>query len=501
MLPKSLIEDITLALSQDNGEENLFFQLRHWAVQYNIPQNALNKLLKILIIFHKKLPLDCRTLLKINLSMPSRQLEKGNLCYMGLLQPLKQFISRCTPLQLLNNEIEISFNIDGLLLFKSSNIQLWPILGLIKNCPKENPFVIAMYCGDSKPSPIDIFLEDFVNELFQLLHEGFLFENKLYTVKVHSFICDVPARAYIKCIKSHGGYSFCDKCVETGEYVQNRIIYKSVSASRRTDLDFQLFIDEDHHTGISPLSKLPIGLVTSFPIDYMHAICLGVMRKLLNTWLCGNLKIRLPGRLINLISERLIYYRKFIPVEFNRKSRSLTELARWKATEFRMFLIYLGPLALKDILPIALYENFLLFHCSIFILCSEKYINKLSTQLANELLIMFIKYCENIYDSQFLIYNVHILCHLSNDVEKFGPLDNYSAFPFENYLSSLKDLVRSPHKPLEQIFRRLKEIDVSNQDNILHHEIDNILLLFLEYNSELFPLNNLYKYKMFKEIK
>ncbi|EFN66026.1 hypothetical protein EAG_00248, partial [Camponotus floridanus] len=120
-------------------------QLRHWAVQYKIPQTALNKLLKILIYFHKKLPLDSRTLLKTNLSMPSRQLEKGKLCYMGLLQPLKQFISRYTALQLLNNEIEISFNIDGLPLFKSSNIQLCPILGWIKNYPKENPFVIAMY--------------------------------------------------------------------------------------------------------------------------------------------------------------------------------------------------------------------------------------------------------------------------------------------------------------------------------------------------------------------
>ncbi|XP_011859165.1 PREDICTED: uncharacterized protein LOC105556682 [Vollenhovia emeryi] len=316
--------------------------------------------------------------------------------------------------------------------------QLWPILGLIKNYPNNNPFVIAMYCGDSKPAPLDIFLEDFVNELFELLHEGFLFENKLYTVKVHSFICDAPARAYIKRTKSYNGYSSCDKCTETGEYVQNRVIYKNVSAPRRTDLDFKLLIDEDHHTGVSPRSKLPIGLITNFPIDYMHAVCLGVMRKLLNSWMCGNLKIRLPSRLINLISERLIYYRKFIPVEFNRKSRTLIELARWKATEYGMFLIYLGPVVLKDILPIAFYENFLLFHCSIFLLCSEKHINKIGTQLANELLVMFIKHCENIYGPQFLIYNVHILCHLSTDVEKFGPLDNISAFPFENYLNVLK---------------------------------------------------------------
>lgn len=165
--------------SQNDIEENLSFQLRDWAVQYKISQAALNNLLKILIPLHSKLPLDSRTLLKTTLYMPTQQLEKGELCYMGISQTLKQFVSRCSLSQLgRNNIINISFNIDGLPLFKSSNIQLWPILGLIKNCPKEKPFVIAIYCGTSKPSPLDIFLKDFVNELCQLLQEGFLFEDK-----------------------------------------------------------------------------------------------------------------------------------------------------------------------------------------------------------------------------------------------------------------------------------------------------------------------------------
>ncbi|KAJ8952617.1 hypothetical protein NQ314_007500 [Rhamnusium bicolor] len=61
-----------------------------------------------------------------------------------------------------------------------------------------------------------------------------------------------------------------------------------------------------------------------------------------------------------------------IPLEFNRKPRSLDELQYWKATEYRTFLIYLGPLVLKDILDVAVYENFLAFHFSITILLSER---------------------------------------------------------------------------------------------------------------------------------
>lgn len=110
-------------LFKDSVEENLLFQLRHWAVQCKISQAALNDLLKILIPFHSKLPLDSRTLLKTNLSMPNRKLGRKEFYYIGLLEPLKQFVCRNIS-QLQNNEIYVSFNIDGFPLFKSSNTQL-----------------------------------------------------------------------------------------------------------------------------------------------------------------------------------------------------------------------------------------------------------------------------------------------------------------------------------------------------------------------------------------
>lgn len=126
-----------------------------------------------------------------------------------------------------------------------------------------------------------------------------------------------------------------------------------------------------------------------------------------------------------------------------------------------MFLLYVGPVVLKDVLPIALYENYMLFHCAITILCSIKHINKIGIDFAHELLVMFIKHSQDVYGLQFLIYNVHMLCHLCDDVRLYGVLDNYSAFPFENYLGSLKRLVKSPKKPLQQIVKRLKEIELS----------------------------------------
>ena len=52
---------------------------------------------------------------------------------------------------------------------------------------------------------------------------------------------------------------------------------------------------------------------------------------------------------------------------------------------------------------------------------------------------------------------MHSLIHLSKEADCHGPLDNISAFPYENFLGSLKKLIRKPQNPLEQVIRRLSE--------------------------------------------
>ena len=48
---------------------------------------------------------------------------------------------------------------------------------------------------------------------------------------------------------------------------------------------------------------------------------------------------------------------------------------------------------------------------------------------ANKLLVMFVDYASKLYEQEFLIYNAHCLMHLTDDVLRFGPLDNISCFP------------------------------------------------------------------------
>ncbi len=51
------------------------------------------------------------------------------------------------------------------------------------------------------------------------LAAGFAFKGKTLFIKITSVMCDAPARAYIKAIKSHTGYSGCDKCTSYGVHL------------------------------------------------------------------------------------------------------------------------------------------------------------------------------------------------------------------------------------------------------------------------------------------
>lgn len=175
----------------------------------------------------------------------------------------------------------------------------------------------------------------------------------------------------------------------------------------------------------------------------------------------------------------MINLKLHIPSEFNRKSRSLDKLANWKATEFRLFLLYTGPFILQNIIDVAIYENFLLLHFFVSILVSDIHIKHFGTPFVQNIINVFIEHCKNLYGLEFLVYNVHIVCHLCDDVNVFGSLDKFSTFSFESYLGYLKKLVKSPKNILQQIHRRLVEINspITNvtQTNIKKCKYEHVL--------------------------
>ena len=157
------------------------------------------------------------------------------------------------------------------------------------------------------------------------------------------------------------------------------------------------------------------------------------------------------------ISFRLESLTGTLPSEFAHQPKSLEELKRWKATEFGQFLLYTGPVVLKGVINDNIYVHFLAFSVAISIFLNKHKIkDPTNIAYAKDLLTFFVQKAPEFYGKKFLVYNVHNLIHLHQDVEYFGEtLDAYSCFPFENHLQVLKRYVRNSRNPISQIVKKI----------------------------------------------
>lgn len=64
--------------------------------------------------------------------------------------------------------------------------------------PNVHPMVVAVWCGTSKPTDLNLYLGRFVCELNHILAHPIQIDGHQITVKIRCFICDTPARAFIK---------------------------------------------------------------------------------------------------------------------------------------------------------------------------------------------------------------------------------------------------------------------------------------------------------------
>nr|XP_047122559.1 uncharacterized protein LOC124806037 [Hydra vulgaris] len=336
-------------------------------------------------------------------------------------------------------------------------MQIWPTLGLVEKfdgilqCNKKS-FVIALYCNNCKPKNITAFLSDFVLEVNELHKNGITLNSQHYSFRISAIICDTPARAFVKCTKGHNAYHGCDKCEQHGVY-NERVTSPETAATLRTDASFANMSDHKHHICVSPLAQTSIGLISQVPGGYMHLSCLGIKLKFVYLLIKGPLKTRLGPRAVLDLSEKLLHLKKCICSEFAGKPRAFSDFERWKATEFQQLLLYTGMVCFRDTLPDVLYNNFMLFCIGMTILLSHSLCHKY-VDYAHSLLVLYVEHSSSLFGPEVVTYNMHGLVHLAQDAKQYGPLDNISAFPFENYLSNLKKLVRKPHLPIATSFKK-----------------------------------------------
>ena len=389
--------------------------------------------------------------------------------------------------------ISFMWNTDGIPIFKSTAISLWPVMFTINELPinmrfkKQYVLLGGLWFG-KKPEG-NIIMQPFQQSL-KNLYDGFdviLPDNSPARARAMLLCgtCDLPAKSSFLGMISHSGAWGCSVCKQKGESVATTIPTrkrKKPSNQGRQQMPenetrkgsvwvyrFQEDMELRNHSEMESYGKeafkeakrgLPFKLINVFgvkqpsvltslfrdvcrgmAVDQMHCLWLGMMKKFLHLWFdkkYSSEKFSLIGK-VHLVEELFL---NICPPNFVKRGvRSLIEnLARLKASELKNFALYFSLPILHKIMPDIYYDHYHEFISCISILCSSS-ITPEQLIDCDRRLKNWVKKFEELYGVRHMVMCVHLVCHLAFVVNNLGPLWTSSCTPFENINGILKRMI------------------------------------------------------------
>lgn len=209
--------------------------------------------------------------------------------------------------------------------------------------------------------------------------------------------------------------------------------FPNLDAPLRTNETFRMKTQHAHHKYDSPFEDLDIDMVKRFTIsDPLHLLHQGVTKKCLQRWM-GSVKgygHKWSKLTTDTVSRYLIEANKQMPSDIHRSLRGLDELSNWKGVEYRTFLMYIGMVVLRPVLPNNEYEHFLLLCCACTMVSCNVY--KLYIPLAKEMFKLYVKTYIDLYGRHSISSNIHNLIHIADDLieNDLDSIDQISTYKY-----------------------------------------------------------------------
>ena len=376
------------------------------------------------------------------------------------------------------DNISLMWFTDGVPLFKSSKVSIWPLFLAINELPiqerfrQENMLFAGLWFGKSKPSMAS-FLKPFHDSLNQFREEGY----HLYCaccshlVKVCGILlcgtCDLPAKCMVMNMTQFNGRHGCPYCKQEGAVIQSGKGHTRtfpfnpglIDGPKRSHAEFIKDGEEAFNTGEPRFgvkgptwwSNCCVDIIAGTASDYMHCVLLGIERRLLHLWFDPKFSDK-PFSISTLVSVADSRLAKIQPPYFiTRHPRDIKDHSgHWKASECRSWLFFYSVPVLFGLLHKQYYYHYLLLVEAIYTLNLDA-ISEKQIQRSEELLIKFCGLFATLYGDQHMSANLHQLLHLPDTVRHLGPLWVYSCFPFESLNGKLTSLFHGTQNPVIQI--------------------------------------------------
>ncbi|KAJ8665848.1 hypothetical protein QAD02_007510 [Eretmocerus hayati] len=202
--------------------------------------------------------------------------------------------------------------------------------------------------------------------------------------------------------------------------------------------------------GRSVLSQIVYKYIETTSIDVMHCVFINLTKKLLTLWFGSRFSDE-SSSMRTFLGDFNAFLKKLRPTDQTaRLPRSLDDFMYWKASEWKNFLLVYSLPLLEKFMPKVYFDHHILLVHGISLL-SMSSVTQDMMKKARACLSEYVKRFGIIYGKEHMISNIHLLLHLADVVEQFGPLWVTSCFPFEALNGVLKGNVHGSQKPELQI--------------------------------------------------
>lgn len=361
---------------------------------------------------------------------------------------------------------------DGVPISKSSQCQLYPVVLYIENLKDAHLmsrcYLISSFALVKSGGKIDF------DMLLSPLVEAFLklTMNPIKTdwaektsISIFAFLADAPCRADILQMKRFNATHPCHRCHVSRKNGRIPIYQPQMLFPKTMELVESYAVrrrarGKDNFQGVkkvSILKKLRFDYIKNTPVEIMHSVFLGLVRRFLLITMIEGLK---PEQTAEV--ERRIKMIK-PPSNIKRMPRSLKEFKRFKSAELENWFFYFGQFLLKGVISEEMYTFFMFLSSAVFKLYSRNTNLDEVAEAGDEILHFMKVYGEGEMSDGYMqpvpdwfTYNLHCMLHLYEDRDRLGPLSKMNAYFYESQLQNFKKIFKSKNRRLATLVKNVK---------------------------------------------